>query len=526
MANITLLGNDYQNVPAVKLPQTGGGTARFDDVSVTTATASDVAHGKVFLAADGTITTGTASGDGYVWQDENGYVHLSDEQGTQTIVEPLSVTQNGTYTATSGHAYSSVTVNVSSGGVARKNDVNFYDYDGTILYSYTAQEASELTALPANPSHSGLTSQGWNYTLAEMKTEVADHGFCEIGQMYITDDGKTRLYCTFGKGRLSPYFSVCPNGTVIVDWGDGSATDTLTGTSLTTAVGTYHTYSAAGDYVITLTVSSGSFRFLGVQYCPYILRTSDNTATTGNTPYSSALKKVELGSNAQIGAYGFNYCRGLKSITIPESTMIDHSAFRWDQSLQSLTFPRGVTSVGEYALYYCFSLNSVSIPMTVTNVKTYAFQDCRALQTVSLPSTLSGSMNTYLFDDCFSLSRVNIPSGMTSIANYAFYYCGALQSVAIPNGVTSIGNYAFSVCPAITSVTIPSTVTSIGTSAFSGSPGIGEYHFLSTTPPTASSNAFQSITTDCKIYVPTGSLSAYTSESNYPSSSTYTYIEE
>lgn len=63
MANITLLGNDYQNVPAIKLPQTGGGTARFDDVSVTTATASDVAHGKVFLASDGTITTGTGGWD-------------------------------------------------------------------------------------------------------------------------------------------------------------------------------------------------------------------------------------------------------------------------------------------------------------------------------------------------------------------------------------------------------------------------------------------------------------------------------
>lgn len=62
--NITLLGASYSNVPAVQLPQTGGGTARFDDASVTTATASDVASGKIFLASDGTITTGTASGGG------------------------------------------------------------------------------------------------------------------------------------------------------------------------------------------------------------------------------------------------------------------------------------------------------------------------------------------------------------------------------------------------------------------------------------------------------------------------------
>lgn len=62
--NITLMGASYSAVPAVTLPKTGGGTARFDDASVTTATASDVASGKVFLDSNGTITTGTASGGG------------------------------------------------------------------------------------------------------------------------------------------------------------------------------------------------------------------------------------------------------------------------------------------------------------------------------------------------------------------------------------------------------------------------------------------------------------------------------
>lgn len=62
--NITLLGASYSAVPAVLLPKTGGGTARFDDASVTTASASDVTSGKVFIASDGTITTGTNSGGG------------------------------------------------------------------------------------------------------------------------------------------------------------------------------------------------------------------------------------------------------------------------------------------------------------------------------------------------------------------------------------------------------------------------------------------------------------------------------
>lgn len=62
--NITLLGANYTAVPGVQLPKTGGGTALFTDVTPTTATAADVAQGKVFFDATGAQKTGTASGGG------------------------------------------------------------------------------------------------------------------------------------------------------------------------------------------------------------------------------------------------------------------------------------------------------------------------------------------------------------------------------------------------------------------------------------------------------------------------------
>ena len=62
--NITLWGASYQNCPAVLLPKTGGGTARFTDTSPTTAQKADVASGKIFIDANGDQQTGTASGGG------------------------------------------------------------------------------------------------------------------------------------------------------------------------------------------------------------------------------------------------------------------------------------------------------------------------------------------------------------------------------------------------------------------------------------------------------------------------------
>ena len=96
-----------------------------------------------------------------------------------TTITSLTATQNGTYTAPSGTAYSPVTVNVEGGGGGGSSEFEsgalFIDYDGTIVESYSTSEALALSALPSNPSHTGLTAQGWNWTLAQIQDYLTDY---------------------------------------------------------------------------------------------------------------------------------------------------------------------------------------------------------------------------------------------------------------------------------------------------------------------------------------------------------------
>lgn len=446
------------------------------DATPATAAAADITAPKTAMLANGVLTTGTGSGGGSVTVEEK--------------------------------------------------DVNFIDYDGTIVASYTAAEFADLSALPANPSHTGLTAQGWNWSLSDAKTYVASYGKLWIGQMYTTSDGKTRIYIHLDNPDfLSPYLSIAVNGTVSVDWGDGSSADTMTGTSLTTLKYQGHAYSATGDYVIAIAVSSGNFAFYGASNYASVLRAINAANNRSRSQaYSNAITKVEIGSSAVLGNYCFYKVSMCKSITIPNTIQgIGDYAFYHCYSLKFLTIPNAITSIGPSAFRYCYNLQSVAIPKGVTSIGTYAFDSCQSLKIFMVTSDVT-SIATYAFNACSSLQYVIIPNSVESIGNYAFYYCYSLQYIMLSTGVKTIGVSAFDGCASIKSITIPGSITSIGNSAFSYCYGIYDYHFLPTTVPTFGTSVFNAIQSGTVIYVPVGKLSDYKSATNV---STYaSYMQE
>ena len=368
-----------------------------------------------------------------------------------------------------------------------ENDVTFYDYDGSIVASYTAAQFAELEEMPENPDHTdeGLTSQGWNWSLANAKAYVAKYGKLNVGQMYVPTDGKTHVFINIPEDdpsyETTLYFGhTTESGQTVIDWGDGSPTETFSGT---TATEHSHTYANPGKYEITLN-TSGTMTVSGTSNG----RTGTHFSGAGNCARNlTRIEEICFSTNVSIESNAFAYCYALQSVTVPD----------------------GVTSIGTYAFAYCYALQSVIIPDGVTGIGNNAFSYCCALQSVTIPDSMT-SIGNSVFSYCYALQSVIIPDGVTGIGNNAFSYCCALQSVTIPDSMTSIGNSVFSYCYALQSVIIPDGVTSIGTGVFYYCYGMHAYHFNPKTPPTiTNTNVFSGISTDTKMYVPSESLETY-----------------
>lgn len=130
--------------------------------------------------------------------------------------DTLTTVNNNTKTLKTAGKYMEddiVLVDTAAEGSQENNPIRFFDYDGTIVASYTEVPES----LPPNPTHEGLTAQGWNWTLEDIATQFESTGACDVGQMYITDDGKTRIYITVSDQTKSFWFGLAPNGTLSID---------------------------------------------------------------------------------------------------------------------------------------------------------------------------------------------------------------------------------------------------------------------------------------------------------------------
>ena len=175
-----------------------------------------------------------------------------------------------------------------------------------------------------------------------------------------------------------------------------------------------------------------------------------------------------------------------------------------------------VTTLDDSLFAGCASLEEIIIPTGVTTITQWAFKNCTNLKRCKFDegSQLT-DLGLYTFSGCTSLEEFEIPNGVTEIKYQCFYDCTSLSSVTIPNGVTKIVSYAFRNCTSLTSVSIPSGVTSIGEFTFGDCTSLTSITVLATIPPSLGIAALKNTNNNLVIYVPSESVNAYKSATNW-----------
>lgn len=321
---------------------------------------------------------------------------------------------------------------IPSGGrpsdIAEK-DVSFFDYDGTLLYSYTIPEAQALTELPPLPEHEGLVAQGWNWTLEQVNGIYRQ---TYIGANYDTDDGATKMHIdtVLDNLEVTLYLYQSAANDIRIDWGDGSAAETY-GTSGKFSLS--HTYAVGGRYVISLSSDSEAVQF------------GDYTQTICSP---QVVRSVNIGSRvAVLNAYCLSAQDRLQTVSLPMSASFNgQQVFLNCNTLQFLALPKDARSFDTYFCRYNYALTGYSMPCGIT-------------------------MGKQPFDYCYALRAILIPEGTKEVWPYCFRYSSAANRVAVPPSVDTIGTYAFANCPNVLVYDFTrhtAVPTLVNTSAFSG----------------------------------------------------------
>lgn len=388
-----------------------------------------------------------------------------------------------------------------SGGSPEELFLNFYDYDGTLLYTYDGADVATMTALPENPDHElelGIEAQGWNWTLNQIKSmNGAGANIIDVGQIYNRVTGSTNyttihvLDMPIGLNFwVQLYFS--GNNTTVNVYCHG---EQYVGQHYENQFGLIGPFSSVSDFDVEIEVISGAIEFKNNNTNCILRLDGGSDGYVNNRAVLDSIRNIYIGNRVYISNYAFYQCRYLETITIPNSQTITYGAigdhaFEDCLRLKHVNFPHGgLGSIGDGTFKGCKNLRVVTLPGDAEfDIGEETFMnsglehtclsdgietiDVRAFKNSSLKHIGLNTWSTlYVFAEAFrdcsefdgKFLAWDVPfcgSGMNQYSDYAFSGCLGIYASDNDNGV----------------VVLPDTVWSIGTGLFYQS-GINNFSF-------------------------------------------------
>lgn len=436
---------------------------------------------------------------------------IREKKGTTSLINP----QN----------FSEEILGIEGGGytpIVERKDVNFYDYDGTLLYSYTSEEAQALTTLPELPTREGLISQCWNYTLEG----IANNNYkCEVGVIYDVEPLKesdcydgTELQINADSADVNYVkldidvtdanlmYQICgincqENKDIMCDVSFGGTfidptqnnnvfpiavnafryPDSVIGQDAPPAA-TYNYnynrnfgYGKLGKHTIRIIpnqrhIAHNYYLILGnsVEYIP----DEWYHPTQGRIYFPYVQHSFLNDGDVNYGAIGYNIF-GVDYGWYEEAVNNSYGYYATNgqlffseqsQSLYNANIGSSCVELGRYLFSFCSNLKSISLHSGITKIPKGLFYKTNSLKHITIPEGV-----TVLEENAFEesgIETISLPNSLVTIENNCFLNCKNLKTIIIPSSVTSIGEHAFSGCESLKTIIIPDSVTSIGIECF------------------------------------------------------------
>lgn len=304
---------------------------------------------------------------------------IRKEGGGDVSVDALSVTENGTYTAEEGHAYSPVTVSVPQ-GVFPSGTLSITS-NGTYDVGSFASADVNVSGGGGGISIDDIAMGAIDGVVSGSATAIASYAFWHCSSI-------TEAIFPSAKYIYSSAFDGCKS---------------LSNVS-------FPQLKEIGFY---------AFQSCGLSslYLP-----SCSSIGSNAFKYCSSLKTADCPKLSYIGASAFNNCYLLSSISFPLAIGLGEHALRNCSALSSAYFPK-VSTISQYALANNANLTQLRFDNLSSRISAYAFMSCSALMSIFLYySSVVSLMGTSHF--------VGTPIEDSS-------YTGAFGSIYVPASIVS-----------------------------------------------------------------------------------------